>query len=140
MSQKKVYILASYFAKPKNKKMTSVKGYMKNPDNVAWDEQIGVSVGLKDKQLATAKVVLNINDQLVVKNGFNTNKSFMELFEYFYSASPREISQQLRMAGITVEEKKDGNQGNVPTNQATDVSGEAEAGARSEPAATGEPV
>jgi hypothetical protein len=107
MSKKKVYILASYFAKPKNKKMTAVKGYMKNPDNVAWDEQIGVSIGLKDKQLSTAKVVLNINDQVIVKNGFNTDKTFMQLFEYFYSASPQEISRQLKLAGITVEEKKE---------------------------------
>jgi hypothetical protein len=140
MSKKKVYIVAQYFAKPKDKRKSSVAGYMKNPDNVQWDEQIGVSIGIKDKQLQTAKVVLNINDQLVVKNGFNTDKSFMELFEYFYSASPQEISRQLKLAGITVEEKKDGNQGNVPEDKATDVRGETEASTRSEPAATGELV
>jgi hypothetical protein len=113
---------------------------MKDPANIAWDEQVGICVGIKEKDMNTAKIVLNITDQKIERNGFQTDKSFMELFEYFYNTSPRELGQQLRSVGISVAEKTDGNQGNVPENQATDVSGEAEAGARSEPAATAEPI
>lgn len=137
---KKVYLVAKYFARPKNRKMTSVKGYMKDPDNIAWDEQVGITLGIKERDMNTAKIVLNITDQKIERNGFQTDKSFMELFEYFYNASPKELGQQLRSVGISVAEKTDGNQGNVPENQTTDVLGEAEASTGPEPTAAAEPA
>jgi hypothetical protein len=105
--QKKIYLVANYSAKPKNPRMTHVKGYMANPENVAWDESVVVTAGLKTKDLMSSRVVLNISEQKVEKNSFGNEKSFYELFEYFYNSSPKDISNALRRLGITVGKKDD---------------------------------
>lgn len=113
--QRKIYLVANYFAKPKNPKKTHVKGYMANPENVAWDESVIVTAGLKTKDLLSSRVVLNISEQKVEKNSFGTEKSFFELFEYFYNSSPKDISAALRRLGITVGKKDDPIPENVQT-------------------------
>ncbi len=101
---KNIYLVAKYFAKPKDRRMTSVKGYMADPANVQWDEQVEIIAGNKPNVFATAKIVLNITEQKVERNGFTgSNKSFSELFEYFYTASPDELGRNLLAHGIRVE-------------------------------------
>jgi len=108
---KSVFVCAQYFAKPRNPKMTRVPGYMADESNVVWDERVDVTHGLKDKDLLASKVVINISEQTVVRDSFNSGKGFYELFEYFYTANPREISQAIQRFGITI---KDANVGTIP--------------------------
>jgi len=112
---KRIYLIAKYSAKPKDPKLTRFAGYVKDSDNMAWDEQIRITLGLKEKDFLSAKVVLNISEQKVERNSFN-KKSFIELFEYFYKASPDYISQALRELGVRFEEEKnDKIEEHVPT-------------------------
>ena len=99
---KSIYVFAQYYAKPKNPKMTRIAGYMSDPNNLVWDERIDVTHGLKDRDRIAAKVIINISEQTVVCDGFNSGKSFDELFQYFYSANPSEIANAIRRFGITV--------------------------------------
>lgn len=124
--QRKIYLIANYAAKPKNKRMTHIKGYMSDPANIAWDESVIVTAGLKTKDLMASRVVLNITEQKVERNTFGTDKSFYELFEYFYNASPKDISHALRQLGITVGKKDD--------TISADVQTESQASAGPEPA------
>ena len=117
--QRKIYLIANYSAKPKNKKMTHVKGYMLDPANIAWDESVIITAGLKTKDMMASRVVLNITEQRVERNTFGTDKSFYELFEYFYNSSPKDISDALRRVGITVGKKDDSIQENVRREEET---------------------
>lgn len=126
MKQKSVYLIAKYSAKPRKKHATAQAGYMKNPANIQWDEQVIITLGLKNKDFLSARVVLNISAQSIVRNSFQNDKTFEEFFQYFYNANPQEISRGLQQVGITVgkKEQQDGLQENVHS--------EAEAGPGSE--------
>ena len=100
--QKDIFIIAQYYAKPRNPKLTYQKGYMDNEANIVWDERIDVTHGLKQKDLLAAKVIINISAQRVEKDGFKSGKSFDELFEYFYTSNPKQISQAIKRFGLTV--------------------------------------
>lgn len=126
-----VYLIAKYFARPKYKRLSNVAGNMQSASDVQWDEQVNISKRLKPADIATAKIVLNITKQTVEVNGFRNNKSFMELFEYFYKSSPAEISRQLRLAGINLEQQYD--------DVSEDVPGEEEASEGPVPASATEP-
>ena len=104
---KSIHLAARYFGKPRNPKMTRVPGYMKDPANIAWDEVVVLTLGLKNKDLLESKVILNISEQKVVKDSFNTDKTFDELFEYFYTADPNQIRDGLRRLGLTMGDKQD---------------------------------
>ena len=114
MKLKSVYLVAKYYAKPKNPKNTRFAGYTKDENNMAWDEQVVITYGLKNKDLDTSKIILNINEQKVVKNSFKNGRSFLELFQYFYEANPQQISQGLQQLGITIGKPDDGLQKDVP--------------------------
>lgn len=103
---KSVYIVANYAMKPRDPRQTFKAGYIKDGDNMHWDERVDVTVGIKDRDLAMAQIILNISEQKVVKNSFMSDKSFMELFQHYYTSSPHEISQALKNCGITVSEQE----------------------------------
>jgi len=100
--QKDIYVIAQYYAKPKNPKMTRVPGYMTDEANIAWDERVDVTYGLRSKDLVASKVVINISKQAVEKDSFKSGRSFDELFSYFYSANPKQIANAIRQFGITI--------------------------------------
>lgn len=99
---KDIYVCAQYYAKPRNPKLTFQKGYSTNEDNIVWDECINVTHGLRSKDLSNAKVVINISQRKIEKDGFNSGKSFDELFSYFYEANPKQIADAIRRFGITI--------------------------------------
>ena len=126
--QKEIYIVAQYYGKPRDPKMTRVAGYMADENNVIWDERIDVTAGLKQKDLLNSKVVINISTQEVVKDSFRSGKSFEELFSYFYDASPKEIANAIRQFGITVRKTDE-------SDLSTNVQAEEEKDSRPEPTA-----
>jgi hypothetical protein len=68
--------------KPKSHVNTSRKGWMDNPDNIRYDEQVAITRGLRTKDMH-AQVILDLSSKVIVKNSFNTGKSFDEVFRYF---------------------------------------------------------
>ena len=108
MKNKTVYLVAYYTCKPKNKYInTSAKGWMDNLDNVSWDEQIGITLRLKPKDLTTAKVVLNLSNRTVYRNSWKTDKSFNELFEHFYTGYQKYLDPVIKELGYQMVNTQD---------------------------------
>jgi len=104
--QKSAFLIAQYFAKPRHPEQTYRSGYMKDESNISWDETVNITSGLKDKDLTSA-VILDISNKKVVKNNFNTDKDFDELFDYYFNAQPQEITHALAKVGITIVDKEE---------------------------------
>jgi hypothetical protein len=104
MRIKPVYLVAKYYAKPRNPSQTFRAGYLSDEKNVQFDEAVDIVTHLKPKDLSTARIILNITEQKVLKDGFSNGQSFMELFQYFYTNSPQEISRALQAVGITISQ------------------------------------
>lgn len=92
MSTKKIYLVAYYYMRPKNQRVrTNVAGWHKDDNNITWDEEIALTIKLKDRDLTTAKIILNLNDRKVVINGWNGNRDFGELFDHFYKNYKKDL-------------------------------------------------
>jgi hypothetical protein len=92
MKKQNIYLIASYITKPKNPRMTHVPGYMKDPANHQYDEQVAIVTRLKPRDMQ-AKVVINLATKQVERNSFNGKKDFDELFDYFYQGYDKYIKQ-----------------------------------------------
>jgi hypothetical protein len=92
MKKQKIYLLANYSAKPKNPAKTHIPGYMKDPANVRYDEQVHISTKLRPKDLNSAKIIINLSDKEVQINNFNNNKNFNDLFKYFFKGYHKYIT------------------------------------------------
>lgn len=79
----KLHLVARYFQRPKPHVNTSRKGWMDNPDNIQWDEQVEVVRNLRNRD-QQAQVILDLRNKTILRNSFQTDKSFDEVFEYFY--------------------------------------------------------
>lgn len=106
---KSIYLVAYYYQKPKTSRVrTSRAGWMNDQNNVAWDEQVAVCRQLKNRDLTTAKIILDLVRKQVVRNGWANQRSFDELFQHFQQGYPQyttEIMNQidpsyLRPAGV----------------------------------------
>lgn len=93
MKKQNIYLVANYLAKPKDSRKTHVPGYMKDPANIRYDEQVQVSTRLRRQDLVTAKVIMNLSDKKVEQNSFNGNKNFDELFKYFFKGYHKYITE-----------------------------------------------
>lgn len=93
MKKQNIYLVANYLTKPKDPRRTHVPGYMKDPANVRYDEQVQVSTRLRRQDLVTAKVIMNLSDKKVEQNSFNGNKNFDELFKYFFKGYHKYITE-----------------------------------------------
>jgi hypothetical protein len=93
MKKQNIYLVANYLTKPKDPRQTHVPGYMKDPANVRYDEQVQVSTRLRRQDFMTAKVIMNLSDKTVEQNSFNGNKNFDELFKYFFKGYHKYITE-----------------------------------------------
>jgi len=92
MKIKDLHLLAFYVIKPKDPKMTHVKGYMSDPNNHQYDERIEFTKGLKPNDHNYAGVVLNLSKKTIIKNRFNAyDGDFDKLFKYFLEAYPEYV-------------------------------------------------
>ncbi len=92
MKKQSIYLVANYTAKPKNPAKTHIAGYMKDPANVRYDEQVHISTRLRSKDIVSAKIIMNLSDKLVQTNNFNHNKDFDQLFKYFFKGYHKYIT------------------------------------------------
>jgi hypothetical protein len=83
MADKSIYLIAKYTGQPKDPKQTYKAGYMKDPANIEYEEQVYISRGLHNKQL-TNQVILNLTEAKIIKNTFKNANNFEELFEHYY--------------------------------------------------------
>jgi hypothetical protein len=93
MKKQNIYLVAHYLTKPRDPRKTHVPGYMKDPANVRYDEQVQVSTRLRQQDLVTAKVIMNLTDKTVEQNSFNHNRDFNELFKYFFKGYHKYITE-----------------------------------------------
>lgn len=101
------YIFAKYFARPRDPTKTHIKGYMTNPTNVRYDEVVGFSVGLKNKDYDN-QIIIDIDGQTVIKNSMNDNNDWSQLMNYFMGAYEKQLLDFMRRTSgptpkITVE-------------------------------------
>ena len=76
--------MAFYTMKPKPGVRTNKAGWMKDTSNLQYDEKVEITRGLKNSS-ATAKIIINLSNKTVERNGFNDNKDFKGLFKYFFA-------------------------------------------------------
>lgn len=93
MKNSKIYLVAHYVSRPRDPRKTHIAGYLKNPDNVQYDEQVQISTRLRPKDITTAKIIINLTDKVVQQNSFNKNKDFKELFKYFFKGYNKYITE-----------------------------------------------
>jgi hypothetical protein len=94
MKTKELHLLAFHVALPRNPMMTRLPGYMKNPDNIRYEERLGFSRGLKPRDQCTASIILNLNKKTVLRNRFNPQqKDFDSLFKYFLKSYPDYVAK-----------------------------------------------
>jgi hypothetical protein len=95
MKIKDIHLIAFYVQRPKNKMMTHIKGYMKDPNNFQYDERIEFTKGLTSKDRQYAGVIINLNAKTVVYNKFGDQKTFDDLFKYFLEGYPQYVIQTM---------------------------------------------
>jgi hypothetical protein len=94
------YLFAKYLAKPRDPTKTHIKGYMTDPKNVRYDEVVGFSVGLKNKDQDN-QIIIDIDGQTVVKNSMNDNSDWSQLMNYFMGAYEKQLLDFMRRTGGT---------------------------------------
>lgn len=92
MKKQNIYLVAHYVTKPRDPKKTHIPGYMKDPANHQYDEQVAIQTKLKSNDV-NAKIVMNLSTKTVDTNRFNSNKDFDELFKYFFKGYHKYITQ-----------------------------------------------
>jgi fructose-specific phosphotransferase system component IIB len=93
MKKQNIYLVAHYLTKPRDPRKTHVAGYMKDPANVRYDEQVQISTRLRPQDLMTAKVIMNLTNKTVEQNSFNGNRDFNDLFKYFFKGYHKYITE-----------------------------------------------
>lgn len=93
--EKPIFLVAQYSMKPRDHVNTSVKGWMENTDNIRWDEQVAVTRGLKSRDM-NAQVVLDLSNKKIERNTFNTDKSFDDVFRYFFVNYNQYVTEVMR--------------------------------------------
>jgi len=87
-----IYLLAIYVARPKNPRQTSRAGYITDPDNIQYDENLEIVRGWRDRYIKYS-VVLDLTNERVIKNSFLKEKTFEELFKHYHEGFGEYIEQ-----------------------------------------------
>ena len=100
MTEKKHrYIFARYIQKPRDKSKTHLKGYMSDPANLQWDEIVGFSLGLKNRDKQEAWIIVDIDGQRVVKNRTSDNTDWAQVMDYFLKNYGQQVTDFLKKTG-----------------------------------------
>lgn len=77
--------------KPRKGVQTHISGWMNDNKNIQWDEAFKMSSGLKDKDLLESQVILDIDDNKIVKN-WKSGETYEKLMEYYLKHYAKYIS------------------------------------------------
>jgi len=92
MKKQTIYLVAHYTTKPRDPRKTHIPGYMKDPANHQYDEQVAIQTRLKPNDV-NAKIVMNLGEKKVESNKFNDNRDFNELFKYFFKGYHKYVTE-----------------------------------------------
>jgi len=104
LANKNIYLVANYVARPKNPRLTAQAGYMSNPDNVQWDEQIFIARGYKDRYMQNS-VVLDLTEEKILKNSFRSEKTFEDIFKHYHDGFSEYIEQSVNQLNEELQVK-----------------------------------
>lgn len=104
MAKLDIYLLATYVARPKNPRQTSRAGYITNPDNIQYDENLEIVRGWRDRYMKYS-VVLDLTNEKVVKNSFHNGKTFEELFTHYHEGFGEYIEQTVNDLNASLQLK-----------------------------------
>ena len=96
--------MANYVARPKNPRLTAQAGYMSNPDNIQWDEQIFIARGYKDRYMQNS-VVLDLTEERILKNSFRSEKTFEDIFKHYHEGFSEYIEQSVNQLNEELQVK-----------------------------------
>ena len=87
---------------PRDPKQTARPGYMKDPNNIHYEEQVYITRGLRDKDLKN-QVILNLTEEKIVKNTFKSGSNFEEIFTHYYEGYAEYIDDCVnQLNGVSV--------------------------------------
>ena len=104
MAKLDIYLLATYVARPKNPRQTSRAGYITDPDNIQYDENLEIVRGWRDRYMKYS-VVLDLTNERVIKNSFQTGKTFEELFTHYHEGFGEYIEQTVNDLNASLQLK-----------------------------------
>lgn len=99
---KKLYMIAHYYQVPKNPRLTAQKDFGKDSNNMAFNESVTIARNIKDRDLSSANVILNITDKKVVKCNLRQGAAFDDLYRYYKNNYPQYF-QHLDVVDVTPE-------------------------------------
>ena len=104
MAKLDIYLLATYVSRPKNPRQTSRAGYITDPDNMQYDENLEIVRGWRDRYMKYS-VVLDLTNEKVIKNSFRTEKTFEELFKHYHEGFGEYIEQTVNELNAALQIK-----------------------------------
>jgi hypothetical protein len=104
MANRNIYLVAKYTGRPKDPRQTAKAGYMTNPDNIEYEEQVYITRGLRDKDTQN-HVVLNLTEEKIVKNTFNTGVSFEEILAHYVEGYADYINDSVNALNEAIQVK-----------------------------------
>ena len=99
MANLNIYLIANYRARPKNPRLTAQTGYMSNPDNLIYDEELAIVRGWRDKYIKNS-VVLDLTNEKV-----RTEKTFDDLFAHYHEGFGEYIEQTVNELNAALQIK-----------------------------------
>jgi hypothetical protein len=99
-----IYLIAKYTGMPKDPRQTAKPGYMKDPNNIHYEEQVYIARGLKDKDLQN-QVVLDLTEEKIVKNTFKSGATFEEAFTHYYEGYAEYIDECVNTLNEAIQAK-----------------------------------
>ena len=93
--KKSIYLIASYIMRPKNPKRTHEKEYMSDAGNFQYDEQVTIAKKINNHDKQYAKIILDLGNRKVERNGFRSENNFEDLMNYFFKGYEKYIANVL---------------------------------------------
>lgn len=118
MPNNSIYLIAYYYLRPARRANTQSKGWMKDNGNLVYDEKVAVSKKLNKNDHAMAKIIIDLANKQVVRNGWGNDLSFDQIFEYFHEGYPQYTTQIMQDLdpGYLEQFKKPENESTVEPN------------------------
>lgn len=98
------YLVAKYIRSPKMKGMTAMKNFGSKEDLWQWNEHVEFKNKVSNADYKNAAVILAIQEGKIIRNSMNPDKSFNELYSYYYSNGFSKQLDQIREAYQRAEE------------------------------------
>jgi hypothetical protein len=93
--EKDIYLVGFYSMKPRPGVRTTVKGWMNDQANLQYDEKVEITRGIKNSAMH-ARIILNLSQKKVERNGFNADRDFKSLFKYFFGGYHQYITEVMK--------------------------------------------